>query len=363
MDWGWPVDSELVQAAALIIAELDGLIVCGDRYDLTGLAKALASGRIAATDPGAPELPEEPSRWRSRRSEPLTAEGLLADVADHIDALNGRSTAAQRCWDAIRAYQETPTTPLREALRVAYREVPPHQRIFMLGDMDNQDRPLRILATDIGEAVDGDGPVATAELHQWALDYFDRVSDGVAREAEQRAVRHADDPEEVGRAVVTSHEMGRPASWPNVPGLPVLRNDYQVPVTYGGETYPSVLHGYWALSAADAADHDLIRDAATADAAHDLGGRAARRADWATLRLSVMAGLLRAKFTSYPELAEVLLSTGDARISYTGFSEAPFWRDSCNRQGRNWMGRLLELIRSELSADRPLREPMPAAHG
>lgn len=58
------------------------------------------------------------------------------------------------------------------------------------------------------------------------------------------------------------------------------------------------------------------------------------------------ADLLRAKFTQHPDIAEILLSTAEARINYTGISESPFWKDRGPREGRNWLGRLLELIRA-----------------
>ncbi|MDT9696188.1 hypothetical protein [Streptomyces sp. P17] len=94
------------------------------------------------------------------------------------------------------------------------------------------------------------------------------------------------------------------------------------------------------LSAEDPADRDRIRAAATAAEAQEQGGSVAR--------LGVMGGLLRAEFGRHPGLAGVLLSTGDARISYTGFSESPYWTDGRDGRGRNWVGRLLELVRSEL---------------
>lgn len=115
---------------------------------------------------------------------------------------------------------------------------------------------------------------------------------------------------------------------------------------------PSVLHGYWALSTADASDRTAVRDAPTADEAQERGGRATRREDWPSVRLAVMAGLLRAKFTQHPELAEILLATGDARIAYTGCTESPYWRNARDDRGRNWTGRLLELTRAELLAAR-----------
>ncbi|OKJ68758.1 hypothetical protein AMK30_29755 [Streptomyces sp. CB02460] len=338
-----------------LIVFADGSITCGERTDLAGLAKELATGRWAVTDPEAPAPPDPPSKWEARYSEPLTAEGFVLETADRIEALSGRPTAGQRCWDAIRQYEQQPTEANRELLRAAYLAVPAHLRVYVLGDMDLQDRPLRILLTEIGEAVDGDGPVVTPEMHQGALDYFARTSDAVRDERERQAVRYADDPAEAGRPALVSHETVYPRGWPDEPGLFVLRNDYPAPVEFAGDSYVSVQHGYWALSAADAPDRSRIRDAASGREAHDLGGRAARRSDWPGVRLAVMAGLLRAKFTQHPELAQVLLSTGDARISYTGFEDSPFWRDVPDDRGRNWMGRLLELTRSELLARQLLR--------
>ncbi len=146
-----------------------------------------------------------------------------------------------------------------------------------------------------------------------------------------------------------------PQGWPEQPGLFMLRNEFPAQITFAGESYASVLHGYWALSAADASDRGAIRDAASGQEARELGGRAAHQDDWPNVRLAVMAGLLRAKFTQHPEPAQVLLSTGDAGISYTGLSDSPFWRDASDSRGRNWMGRLLELTRSELVAQQALR--------
>jgi predicted NAD-dependent protein-ADP-ribosyltransferase YbiA (DUF1768 family) len=337
-----------------LVVFADGAIVCGDRTDLAGLRKLLATGRLAVTNPEAPPPPAE-STWSSRRGEPLTADGFLLDVADRIEALNERPTAARRCWEAIRRFQQEPVEANRAMLKEAYLAVPPHLRIYVLGDMDRQDRPLRILLTSIGEAVGGDGPTVTADMHREALDYFNRGDEAVRREQERLAIRYADDPSEPGRPTLVSNETVYPQGWPAEPGLFVLRNDFPAEIVFAGERYASVLHGYWALCAADTSDRSRIRDAASGREAQELGGRAPRRSDWPDVRLAVMAGLLRAKFTQHSELAQVLVSTGDARIRYTGLSESPYWRDVPDNRGRNWVGRLLELIRSELVARQALQ--------
>ncbi|TDD27287.1 NADAR family protein, partial [Actinomadura sp. KC06] len=152
-----------------------------------------------------------------------------------------------------------------------------------------------------------------------------------------------------GAPAITLHErVNPPTEPPERPDLFVLRNEFPAPLTHEGRTYPTVIHAYWALAAADRSDHDRIQEAATVREAHEFGGRCPLRPGWAVIRTAVMADLLRAKFTQHPDLAEILLSTGDARISYTSYSESPFWTDRGPREGRNWTGRLLELIRAEL---------------
>jgi predicted NAD-dependent protein-ADP-ribosyltransferase YbiA (DUF1768 family) len=68
----------------------------------------------------------------------------------------------------------------------------------------------------------------------------------------------------------------------------------------------------------------------------------------AVIRLAGMHAILRAKFDQYPALADILVDTGDARIDYSIAS--PYWSDG--KHGRNWLGRLLELVRSEILARR-----------
>ncbi|MFJ3631700.1 NADAR domain-containing protein [Streptomyces sp. NPDC090112] len=340
----------------------DGLITCGgyDATDLAGLERLLATGRLALDPPHARERPEEqPERpkWETRYPEPRTDESFLAEVADEIRRLAGLPTAAERLQDAVLAHTEQPTPQRRLQLREAYLAVPAHQRVFLLGDMDRQDRPLPMLLTDLGDAVDGDGPVATEEMHRHALDYLTDLTEAVERARRSRAVRYADDPPGLPVPPVAVDEAVYPGGRPTEPGLFTLRDDHDAPFTYEGRDYPTVSHAYWALSAADPADHDRIRVAATADRARELAGAAARRADWSGVRLAVMAGLLRAKFDQHPRLADVLLATGDAPILHIGTSEAPFWRDGGTRGGRNWSGRLLELVRSELRCARSGQTP------
>ncbi|MEW5529832.1 NADAR family protein [Streptomyces virginiae] len=65
-----------------------------------------------------------------------------------------------------------------------------------------------------------------------------------------------------------------------------------------------------------------------------------------------MARLLRAKYEQHPDLAAVLLATGDAALLYDD-ADSGFWGENGGR-GRNWTGRLLELVRAELLAAQTL---------
>lgn len=110
------------------------------------------------------------------------------------------------------------------------------------------------------------------------------------------------------------------------------------------------MHACWAPAAADPETAERIRAADRPYDAEKLAGQAAIRADWPAVRAAIMTRLLRAKFAQHPHLAETLLATGDGRIEYTSFGSR-YW-NAYRGQGRNWMGRLLELVRSEIAAQR-----------
>lgn len=327
----------------------DGLVECDGGMDLDGLRRRLADGRIRLRDPDlpAPSGPPQRPRWSARYPEPLTDDGFLAEIRDEIATLNGRPTTADLCWDAIRRWQDEPTEANRRLVRDAYLAIPAHNRVYVLGDMDRQDIPLRQLSTDPGEPVCGDGPIATEELYLQVKEYFDAGDRQVDAERAKLALRHADDA--APTPALVSHERGGPLSG-DVLDDAVLRNEFPSPLTYRGHTYRTVLHAYWAQAVAAPDDHDRIRDTDAAHDAQELGGSCPLHPDWSVRRVAVMTEILRAKFAQHPRMAEILLATGDAAISYTGFSESPFWTDRGPREGRNWMGRLLELVRSELAA-------------
>ncbi|MEU5994505.1 NADAR family protein [Spirillospora sp. NPDC047418] len=330
----------------------DGAINCWGWVDLDGLREKIERGWVVTEVPeGAQISAFELGGWKA--AEPrfsLTPEMLLAEVADDIERLNGRPDSTDRCLAALDRYLETRDEADRPTLREAYLEIPEHKRQYALGDMDNQDRPLVYLCTDIGERPIGewvdDGEVTEAK-REWALEYFaerERVR------AEYEDKRPADDPQEPADGTI--HFGGRvyPKGFPEDAGIDALQNDYPSPIDVGGAVYPSVEHAYWALSTADPEVREQIRAAERAYEAQKIAAEATRVQDWSQVRTAAMAGLLRAKFTQHPELAEILLGTGDAPIAYSGMG-SDHWAAGGGK-GRNWIGRLLELLRSEIHAQR-----------
>jgi predicted NAD-dependent protein-ADP-ribosyltransferase YbiA (DUF1768 family) len=160
---------------------------------------------------------------------------------------------------------------------------------------------------------------------------------------------HADGPEGADSPTLHLNQRFYPKGWPDDPGVFVLRNEYPAAITVDSLSYPTVVHAYWALAAADPAVAEQIRTADRPYDAEKLAEHAAICPDWAAIRIAVMARLLRAKFAQHPRLAETLLTTGDGRIEYTSGLGSGYW-NAGRGQGRNWMGRLLELIRSEVAS-------------
>ncbi|WP_218163635.1 NADAR family protein [Actinomadura madurae] len=335
-----------------LLVYADGAIHCWEWVDLDGLREKLECGWVVTEVPEGGEISAFGlGRWKA--AEPmfgLTPEMLLAEVADDIEKLNGRPDSIGRCLAALDRYLETRDEVDRCALRDAYLAIPEHRRHYSLGDMDNKDRPLVYLCTDIGEAPVGgwfeDGVVSEA-MREWALQYF---ADRDRERTEYDSKRPADDPPEpVGGTI---HFGGRvfPKGWPEDVGIDALQNDYPAPIEVGDVVYPSVTHAYWALSTVDSGVRERIRLAERPYDARKMAEEAPRVANWAQARTAVMAGLLRAKYDQHPRLAEVLLGTGDSPLGYGGV-DSDHWVTH-GETGRNWVGRLLELIRSELQARR-----------
>lgn len=331
----------------------DGMIDCWEPVSLEGLRDKVRSGWVATSLPqGALASVHDLAFWKFDEPEmSLTGDQLIDEVADEIDRLNDRPDSTGRLQEAIRAYVADPSDTKRRQVRAAYEAVPAHHRMYVIGDQDLKDFPVRVLIAEDGARVEhaytADSDVATPELRQQMIEYFvDREKSWTKFEPKLTA----DGPEIADAATVTIKQQFFPKGWPAEPGVLALRNEFPAAISVGGWAYPTVTHAYWALSVSeDAVAHDI----ATAERPYDaqkLGESSARRADWHLRRVAVMAELLRAKFNQHGDLAAILANTQDARIDYHE-AQAKFW----GSHGRNWLGRLLEVVRSEIHAKELIR--------
>ncbi|MGV9310600.1 DUF7638 domain-containing protein [Streptomyces sp. NPDC003691] len=324
----------------------DGLVDCWGLVTLDEFEEKLRSGWVATTLPeGGVASAHQLARWKFAEPQTWTTpEELLAEVRDTVDELNGRSDSTDRCLAAVDVFLADRTEENRDAARAAYLAIPETVRHYALGDMDNKDGPLRDLVAGPGGRIPGGYPVTPKE-YEAALAYFEERFRWTARAAERVP---ADGPvDSFAPAVRLPHSY--PLRALENPDNRALRNDYPAPVTVDGITYPSVAHAYWARSVADPADSAAVAAAETGAQAARLAAGAARHDGWERTRTAVMARLLRAKYAQHPALAAVLLATGDATVLYND-ADSDYWGDNGGR-GRNWAGRLLELVRSELAAD------------
>ncbi|WP_338775308.1 NADAR family protein [Streptomyces sp. DG1A-41] len=338
----------------------DGLIDCWGLVTLEEFEEKLRRGWVATELPdGARASAHDLAAWRfSEARTRLTPELLLSEVRDTIDQLNGRPDSTDRCLAAVDVFLSDRTEENRAAARAAYLAIPETQRHYALGDMDRKDGPLQVLVTGPGEHLDGAplGETVTQDEYDDAIAYFE---DRAKRIAERPERVPADGPATpITPAIHLYQSHSRKPS--DDPGTKALRNDFPAPVLVDGVTYPSVGHAYWALSTTDPGARAAIRDANTVYAAQETAAGAPRRDGWDQTRTAVMTALLRAKYTRHPALARILLDTHDATLVYDD-SESGYWGDNGGR-GRNWTGRLLELVRSELRAEQAgITLPEPGA--
>ena len=77
-----------------------------------------------------------------------------------------------------------------------------------------------------------------------------------------------------------------------------------------------------------------------------------KRTDWEERKDEFMEKAVMDKFTRYPELKALLLSTGEARL-YEHTENDCYWGDCGNRTGLNKLGVLLEKVRAKLKQALP----------
>ena len=134
-------------------------------------------------------------------------------------------------------------------------------------------------------------------------------------------------------------------------------NLYRSPIEFEGQTYATAEHAYQAGKAAKPAVRDWILSAPSpslaAMAAHGLYVWDVVP-NWAEIKFDRMRRVLRAKFTQHPELAELLKSTGRARLVEVGTVNNAVNRlwGEVKGVGRNMLGVMLMELRDELANEK-----------
>jgi ribA/ribD-fused uncharacterized protein len=125
-----------------------------------------------------------------------------------------------------------------------------------------------------------------------------------------------------------------------------LSNFYPAVVKYKSNNYPTVEHAYQAAKTVDDCTRMLICAAKSPGIAKRMGRRVNLRSDWEEVKLDVMLGLLRQKFSTDP-LKTKLLDTYPAELI-----EGNDWGDTfygiCHGVGQNHLGKLLMRVRGEI---------------
>lgn len=129
-----------------------------------------------------------------------------------------------------------------------------------------------------------------------------------------------------------------------------LSNFHPCQIEIDGLVYPTAEHAFQALKTLDPQQREHVQAAPTPAGAKQRGKQVTLRADWDTLRFSIMEQVLRAKFAD-PDLRRLLLATGERKLI-----EGNTWRDTtwgCVQskdgvwKGQNQLGKLLMRLRTE----------------
>lgn len=139
-------------------------------------------------------------------------------------------------------------------------------------------------------------------------------------------------------------------------------NLYRREIFFEGDCFPTSEHAYQAGKARKPAVRAWLMDAPSpallAMAAHGLYYWDVAPG-WSATKFERMKNVLRAKFTQYDDLRELLLSTGDARLveAATTDNEVNRTWGEVNGVGRNMLGKLLMEVRAELRENTEALEP------
>ena len=124
------------------------------------------------------------------------------------------------------------------------------------------------------------------------------------------------------------------------------------PIKLQGKIWPTSEHYFQAQKFAGTEHEEAIRRAKSPMLAARMGRSRSRplRPDWETVKDAVMRAAVQAKFTQYPELRALLLSTEDALLVEHTHKDR-YWGDGGDGQGQNRLGQILMDVRASLQEE------------
>lgn len=126
-------------------------------------------------------------------------------------------------------------------------------------------------------------------------------------------------------------------------------NFARYPIVLDGRRWPTSEHYFQAQKFVGTQDELKIQQASTPSEAARLGRDRTKplREDWESVKVEVMRRAVRAKFTQYENLHQLLLSTGDALlVEHT--EKDSYWGDGGDGSGKNMLGHILMEVRDDL---------------
>jgi ribA/ribD-fused uncharacterized protein len=126
------------------------------------------------------------------------------------------------------------------------------------------------------------------------------------------------------------------------------------PIQLKNRMWPTTEHYFQAQKFAGTPHEEEIRLAPSPMIAARMGRDRKRplRPDWEAVKEDIMREALRAKFTQYALLRELLRSTGAARLVEHTCNDR-YWADGGDGTGRNRLGELLVELRERLKVEAP----------
>jgi hypothetical protein len=125
----------------------DGMIDCWELISFKEFKKKIESGWVRTSMENGSELSIFPlGNLKCESFNQLIKETeLIKEVEDVINELNGKLTTLKICQKLFKEYIKNPTEENKTKLKEAYENIPKHNRIYVLGDMDVDDIPIRII--------------------------------------------------------------------------------------------------------------------------------------------------------------------------------------------------------------------------